>query len=91
MKLKYKFPKGHRRNKQFKGIVTTNKNYQFDWRVNRWLKTEHPRIRVYSHLQPCESMRAFRRKLKNAPDGIEFLLIREWKNFEIKGIGSNKK
>ena len=40
--------------------------------------------------QRCDSVRAFRRKLKKAPYGVTFILVNRCVGYDVHGVGTNK-
>ena len=88
MKLKYEANKLARINYKFMGITTFERGWWYDRDLNEWTNNpDFKRGNISSH-QPCKSARAFRRKLKSAPNGVEFILVSRWYGRDITGKGS---
>jgi len=90
MKLSYTMPKGKRTKKDKLGIFCTSKKLWYSFEANSWqigMKAEITEKGISTH-QPCKSIRAFRRKLKQAPNGFTFCLISEQRGDEVYGIGT---
>lgn len=86
-KLKYESVKRSRIKSRFFGL-TTNTDYWFDHGLQRWVLPSEKSGNDLSNYQHCNSVRAFRRRLKNAPKGVEFILCNRYKSQNVKGIGS---
>lgn len=83
--MRYQAQKGFRIKTGFKGFKAPRLS---SWWWNRTKKEwqDSPDLSNgddYSTHQPCNSVRAFRRKLKQAPSGVEFTLISRWKDNNI--------
>lgn len=90
MKVKYNARKLGRINYKFMGFTTFEQGWWYDKDLNSW--TDNPDFQkgnISSH-QSCKSMKAFRRKLKRAPNGVEFVLVSRWIGHDIIGKGSSK-
>lgn len=87
MKLKYQAKKGNRVKYRFMGM-TTYDDVWFNNNTNRW--EQNPKIgeNEYCSHQSCRSVRAFRRKLKKAPNGFKFVLESRWRGYDVFGVGS---
>jgi hypothetical protein len=86
MKLKFDLPKGQRINHSFLGFTTFEGDWIFNEKLKRWENGELQKGCIYSSHQDCNSVRAFRRKLKKAPKGINFTLVGRWWNCDVNGI-----
>lgn len=95
MKLKYKAKKHTRFNYGFMGLTTFTGNWWFHEDTKQWEDHSAPgyksRSMGYSSHQDCNSMKAFRRKLKKCPKGIGFILVSRWTHNNIIGYGSNER
>lgn len=89
MKLKYEAQKGFRVNYKFMGFTTHESGWWFNYNTEIWEKNPEAGEKGYSSHQSCKSMKAFRRKLKKAPKGVEFWLVSRWQGCDIKGVGSS--
>ncbi len=92
MKLKYTQEKRARINSRFMGM-TTYSGYFYVEHLNKWIESNNIKEangNSYSTHQPCKTTKAFRRKLKNAPYGVEFILVSRWIGFSVYGKGSKK-
>lgn len=89
MKLKYKSSKGSRINYNFLGFTTFEKGWWFNYNSNKWEINPEVGIKGYSSHQPCKSVKSFRRKLKKAPYGVNFILVSRWKGCDVFGKGGN--
>lgn len=85
MKLKYEARKKTRINYMFMGFTTFEQGWRYDDDENRW--EQNPDNCSYGNYESCRSMRAFRRKLKKAPKGVEFILVSRWKGYDVTGFG----
>ena len=90
MKLKFKANKTTRINHMFVGMTTFEENWGYNYDLKKWenkSSLEFGKYHRYSH-QGCRTMKAFRRKLKKAPKGVEFVLCSRYKGNDIIGVGS---
>lgn len=88
MKLKYEAPKRRRiKSRGFIGMTCVSNLWWWSKEKREW--TEEGGVRS-SHLK-CRSVRAFRRRLKNAPANMTFTLVSKWKGFHVTGQGSKLK
>jgi hypothetical protein len=72
------------------GYTTFNQEWWYNCDLNKWeFKPEFGKYN-YSTSAPCKSVRAFRRKLKAAPEGVEFILVGRWVGHDVTGFGNNK-
>lgn len=88
MKLKYEAQKRFRVKYMFKGFTTFERGWWFSHNTNRWEKNPETGEKGYSSHQDCRTVRAFRRKLKSAPKGVEFVLVPRWIGHSVTGFGS---
>jgi hypothetical protein len=88
MKLKYESKKPQRVKRYFMGY-TTYEEWWYNLTLKKWENNKSP-LYSYSTHAPCNSVKAFRRKLKKAPFGIEFILISRYEGHNVTGIGGNK-
>lgn len=89
MKLKYQAKKRTRINHSFIGITPESVGYWYNLDKKIWeCNPEHGLYR-YSKAQRCNSIKAFRRKLKKAPKGVRFILVSRFKGYNVIGKGSN--
>jgi hypothetical protein len=83
MKLKYEAIKGQRINYMFCGITTFENGWWYNIDLKKWeLNPKHGLYNRSSH-QPCRSLKAFKRKLKKLPKGVEFILASRFKNHNV--------
>ncbi len=64
------------------------KKFVYDEVSHEWKIEEG--ISCYLSSVTCNSIRAFRRRLKKAPKGIPFLLVSRYRKCDVLGIGSKK-
>lgn len=65
-------------------------NWWYNRDLRRWeLEPKHG-WNNYATWQPCHSVRAFRRLLKDAPRGVRFKLESVWKGRDAHGTGSKQ-
>lgn len=83
MKIRYKAKKGSRINYNFMGFTTFKEGWWFNHNTNKWKLYPEVVEKGYSLFQPCRTVKAFRRKLKSAPKGIEFILVSRWIGFDV--------
>jgi hypothetical protein len=88
MKLKFDKPKRARIKHRFLGFTTFEVGWWFSHDLNRWEPNPGLGENGYSSNQTCRSVRAFRRKLKKAPKGIDFILVSMWQGFDVFGVGN---
>jgi hypothetical protein len=84
MKLKYKAKRKSRINYNFMGFTTFENGWWFSHNTNKW--EQKPEAEYSSH-QDCKTVKAFRRKLKSAPKGVEFILVSRWVGHDVTGLG----
>jgi hypothetical protein len=87
MKLQYKARKGNRIKYKFMGF-TGYDNYWYCKATKKWTQTPDWHKGGISNHCPCKSVRAFRRKLKEAPKGVEFTLTSRWVGYDVIGYGT---
>ena len=89
--MKYKAQKNNRINYGFMGFTTFENGWWFHETRKEWVDHNDPayvsEYNGYTSHQPCCSMKAFRRKLKKCPKGVEFILCSRWVGYDI--IGKN--
>lgn len=90
MKLKYEAKKRTRIKYRFLGMTTYNLGWWFNYNSNKWEYYPSAGEKGCSTHQQCNSVRAFRRKLKKAPIGVEFILVSGWIGHDVTGVGSKK-
>jgi len=88
MKLRYDAPKNSRINYRFLGFTTFDNGWWYDKILNKWVNNPDFKRGGYSTHQPCKTMKAFRRKLKQCPNGVNFILVSRWYNNDIYGKGT---
>jgi len=82
MKLKYEAIKQNRVNHNFMGFTT----YENGWWFNKDKWEQNAKAGCSSY-QDCRTVKAFRRKLKSAPKGVEFVLVSRWVGRDVIGFG----
>lgn len=87
MKVKYKAKKRIRINYGFVGFTSIENGWWFDYDSNEWVHQPIISNKGYSSHQPCNTVRAFRRKLKSAPKGVKFILQSRWTGYDVIGYG----
>lgn len=91
MKLKFDCKKGFRVKYKFLGMTTFEDGWYFSYDTNSWQFYPSATAKGYSSHQRCNSVRAFRRKLKSAPKGVMFILESRWVGYNVTGYGSKPK
>ena len=86
MKLKYNKQKGLRIKYKFMGFQTYSDLWYNDT-LSRWENPEWGKY-SYSNTEPCRSVKAFRRKLKKCPKGVEFVLGSRYVGYDVTGHGN---
>ena len=86
MKLRDEALKRGRIKNRFGGM-TNNDHYWWEYNSKSWKKDA---ITPYSSHCLCKSVRAFRRRLKEAPKGVKFTLVNIYVGFDVYGYGSKK-
>jgi hypothetical protein len=87
MKLKYEARKGTRINYRFMGITTFEQWWWYNRDFDKWEFTAQLGKGDYTTCQRCRSVKAFRRKLKKAPKGVEFIFVNRWAGHNVTGFG----
>lgn len=91
MKVHYDRPRGGRVKKsKFLGFTCYDHPWWFSYVDGNWHDTELPKGHSGSSHQPCKSVASFRRKLKNAPKGVEFTLESRYVGHNVIGYGSKE-
>ena len=85
-KLRYEAEKHTRVNYCFVGM-TTFSGWWFNETLMQWEHTPKFGEYTYSTHQPCRTVKAFKRKLKKAPKGVEFTLVSRWIGYNVAGVG----
>lgn len=89
MKLRYDASKGRRiKSHGFIWITTFDRWWYSD---GQWVHTDDLDITKGGSncAYGCRSVKAFRRMLKSAPRGVEFILVNSWLGYDVYGVGSN--
>lgn len=85
MKLKYQAPKNSRIKTRFMSVTTYGRrNLWYHEPTKQW--TTDPTVLkggYFSNFMPCRSVKAFRRFLKKAPKGIEWILISRYVGHDV--------
>jgi len=87
MKVKFQARNRTRFKKRFMGITTFEIGMWFNYNTNRWEKNPKAGEKGFSSHQDCKSVKAFKRKLKKAPKGVEFILTNRYVGYDVYGIG----
>jgi hypothetical protein len=90
MKLKHESQKRTRINYGFMGFTTFESGWWFDYNSNEWTQNPQGGEKGFSSHQSCNTVKAFRRKLKYAPVGIQFVLVSRWVGHNVTGYGSSE-
>ena len=90
MKLKYEAKKQTRIKHRFIGFTTFEDGWWFNHNTNKWELNPKEWNAGYTSHQNCKTVKSFRRKLKAAPLGIEFILVSRWVGFDVIGVGCGK-
>lgn len=89
--MRYDAIKNDRTNKRFWGMTPlTDLNWWYNFDLKRWEESGASNEHHVSSHQPCKSVRAFRRKLKQAPIGVEFVLCSRWVGRDVYGHNTTK-
>ena len=83
--------KGIRINYQFMGITTFENGWWYNENLKQWEHNPNMGKYQYSTHQPCRTKRAFRRKIKKAPQGVKFILVSRWCGYDIEGTNNIKR
>jgi hypothetical protein len=88
--IRYESKKGSRINHTFLGM-TTFEDYWWVDSLKRWVKSiDIDRDLERSTHRNCNSVKAFKRMIKTAPNGIEFILVSRWVGYNVTGINKSK-
>ena len=87
MKLKYEARKRTRIKYMFMGFTTFENGWWFNHNTNKWEQNPEAGEKGYCSHQNCGTVKAFRRKLKSAPKGVEFILVSRWVGHDVTGFG----
>jgi hypothetical protein len=87
MKLRHQAIKGKRISYNFMGFTTFESGWWFNFNTNKWEKNTKASKKGYSSYQDCRTVKSFRRKLKSAPKGVEFILVSRWIGNNVIGFG----
>jgi hypothetical protein len=87
MKLKYQARKRTRINYRFMGFTTFENGWWFNHNTNKWDQNPKAGEKGYCSHQDCRTVKAFRRKLKYAPNGVKFILVSRWVGYDVIGFG----
>lgn len=87
VKLKYEARKRTRINYRFIGFTTFENGWWFNHNTNKWEQNPSAGEKGYGSHQDCRTVKAFRRKLKYAPKGVEFILVSRWVGYNVTGFG----
>ena len=90
MKLKYEAKKGFRIKSRFTMIYTDDFLW-FNHSTKKWQERITGNSKGFSSVEYCHSVKAFRRKLKQMPFGVKFILSSNFVGYDVYGIGSCKK
>ena len=85
-KIKFQKPKGQRIKNRFMGITSFQVEYWYNYESKKWEHYEKSTKGGKSSHQPCKSYKAFVRKLKKAPKGIEFILVSRFVGYDISCV-----
>jgi len=84
--MRYEAPKRQRVFHTFIGMTNFD---DYWWDGKEWVLAPNHANNYSSHCN-CNSLRAFRRRLKKAPKGVEFILVSRWKGYDIYGKNTAK-
>jgi hypothetical protein len=88
MKLLYEQSKGNRFKSQMYGFEALDYTWAWNCELKRWTNILEVGKYSYRSHAPCKSVRAFRRMLKRAPNGVKFKLWSKYDNCCVYGFGS---
>ena len=88
--MKFKSQQGSRIKYLFVGITTFETGWWFNESKKEWEFKPDMRTGDYSSHQDCNSVRAFRRKIKKCPTGVEFRLVSRWFNHDVYAKNTTK-
>ena len=90
--MKYQAPKNRRTKYKFIGITTFEELWVWHEYYKKWINHDDNDYvwdgTGYTSHQPCSPIRAFRRKLKKCPKGVEFVLVSRWFNNDVIGFNT---
>ena len=87
--MRYEAQKRSRIKHTFMGITTYESIWWWDDDNKEWNNKTEEMKHFSSHCE-CNSVRAFRRRLKKCPKGIEFILVSRWKGYDVYGHNTTK-
>jgi hypothetical protein len=94
MSVQYKKQRGSRINHRFMGMTTFENGWWYHESQKKWINHDTPYYESdgmgYNSHQRCTSVKAFIRKLKTAPIGVEFILVSRYVGFSVTGINKSK-
>ena len=92
--MKYQAKKKNRIKYRFIGITTIDKDpWWFNEKLNQWENQKNTNKNIdcdYNSHQDCKSVKAFKRKLKKCPKGVEFILVNKWVGYDVYGKNTTK-
>jgi hypothetical protein len=88
MKLRFSKQKSQRVKKRFIGFCAVDRTHYWFEELSQSWKQSNECVGPSSSHQDCNSVRAFRRKLKTAPKGVKFVLVSRWRGFDVDGTGT---
>ena len=84
--ITYKKQKESRLSKRFLWMECDNYKYYWNIDLKEWVhKPKHGEDNLTFSLR-CDSIKAFKRRLKNTPKGVEFRLVSRFIGFDITGM-----
>jgi hypothetical protein len=86
--MRYQAQKRSRIKHTFIGM-TTYESIWWDDDAKKWSEKYDEMKRFSSHCD-CNSVRAFRRRLKKCPKSVEFILVSRWKGYDVYGKNTTK-
>lgn len=87
--MKYEAKKPNRIKYMFMGFTTFERDWWYNEKLKQWENGTSKSDNRYSSHQDCRSVRAFRRKLKKCPKGIEFVLCSRWKGHDVTAVSKS--
>lgn len=84
----YEKPKRQRIHHQFCGIFTFEDGWWYYPELKKWSKDYDCKI-THRSWQDCGTLKAFRRKLKRLPKGVEFILRSKYVGYDIIAINKH--
>ena len=92
--MKYQANKRSRINYGFIGITTRESGWWYHESTKQWMNHNMPYYesdgKGFSSHQDCNSVRAFRRKLKKCPKGVKFILVNKWVGYDVTAYNTTK-